>query len=89
MPGLLDLMDELSSQAEKMKRARISLDEARRQYVIPARWHLSSTPEGGNDALVLRDEADPCPQRPFCKVGEEGKGAGRSSPVERSSSATA
>lgn len=34
----LDLMDDLRSQAEKMKRAGIALDEARHRYVIPARF---------------------------------------------------
>lgn len=40
----LDLMDDLRSQAEKMKRAGIALDEARSRYAIPARFeHFDST----------------------------------------------
>lgn len=34
----LDLMDDLHSQAEKMKSAGIAPDEAKRRYVIPARF---------------------------------------------------
>jgi glyoxylase-like metal-dependent hydrolase (beta-lactamase superfamily II) len=35
----MDLFDDLQSQAEKMKAAGISLDEAKRRYTVPARFH--------------------------------------------------
>jgi len=35
----MDLMDDLQSQAENMKRAGVVLEEAKRRYTVPARFH--------------------------------------------------
>ncbi len=46
-------------------------------------WESAERPGAGKGAAVLRGAADPCRRGPFCKVGEEGKGAGRSSSSAR------
>ena len=35
----MDVMDDLRAHAEKMKRAGVALDEARRRYIVPPRFH--------------------------------------------------
>lgn len=35
----IDVFDDLRAHAEKMKRAGIALDEAKRRYIVPARFH--------------------------------------------------